>query len=153
MDMLKQWLISLVFAAVAGTLITVISPKGSSEKTLKTVVGIFIISAICSPLTELDPADFTLPAFAQNNSVANEEEMSDYLAQALEAEIFRRISVCAEKMNIGIDDVVIEAEIDEEYCIIIHNILIKIQNHEYESAQKAADALSEELGMPVTLTE
>ncbi len=153
MDMLKQWLISLVFAAVAGTLITVISPKGSTEKTLKTVVGIFMISAICSPLTELDSADFTLPAFAQNNFVANDEEINDYLAKALEAEVIRRISVCAEKMNIGIDDVVIEAETDEDNCIIIHNILIKIQNHEYESAQKAADALSEELGMPVTLTE
>ena len=56
-------------------------------------------------------------------------------------------------MNIDIDNIIIEAETDEEHCIIIHNILKKIQNHEYESAQKAADALSKELGMPVTLTE
>lgn len=153
MDMLKQWLISLVFAAMAGTLISVISPKGSTEKTLKTVVGIFIIAAICSPLTELGATDFTLPVFANNNSVQPEEGMEDYIARALEAEVCSRLSECAERLDMEIDDVVIEAETDENGCIIIHNVLIKIQNCEYESAQKAAEALSEELGMPVTLTE
>lgn len=153
MDMLRQWLISLVFAALAGTLISVISPKGSTEKTLKTVVGIFIIAAICSPLSELESADFSLPVFAQNNSVQIEEDMSDYFAQALEKEVGGRLSECAESLNIEIDDVVIKAETDENSCIIIHEVLIIIQNYEYESAQKAAEALSEELGMPVTLTE
>lgn len=153
MYMLKQWLISLVFAAMAGTLISVISPKGSTEKTLKTVVGIFIIAAICSPLTELETADFTLPVFANNNSVQPEEGMNDYLKRALEAEVCVSLSGCAERLDIEIDDVIISAETDENGCIIIHNVLIKIQNYEYESAQKAADALSEELGMPVTLTE
>lgn len=153
MDMLKQWLISLVFAAMAGTLISVVSPKSSVEKTLKTVVGIFITAAICSPLTELESADFSLPVFASDNLVQSEKEMNDYLAKALEAEVSIRISECAERLGIEIDDVVIEAEADEEGCIIIHNVFIKIQKYEYESAQKAADALSEELGMPVTLTE
>ena len=153
MDMLKQWLISLIFAALAGTLISVVSPKGSSEKTLKTVVGIFIISAICAPLTELEPMDFSLPAFAQNSFVQGEEDMNDYLTMVLETEVCNRLSECAERLNMKIDGVVIEAELDENRCIIIHNILIKIQDCEYESAQKAAGALSEELGMPVTLTE
>lgn len=153
MDMLKQWLISLAFAAMAGTLISVISPKSSVEKTLKTVVGIFIISAICSPLTELESADFSLPVFAESNLVQPEEGINDYLAKALEAEVCSRLSECAKRLNVEIDGVVIEAETDEDGCIIIHKVVIKIQNYEYQSAQKAADALSEELGMPVTLTE
>lgn len=153
MDMLKQWLISLIFAALAGTLISVVSPKGSTEKTLKTVVGIFIIAAICSPLTEIEAADFSLPVFANNSLVQSEEDMNDYITQALEAEVCTRLSECAEKLNIEIDDVVIKVERDDDGCIIIHDVLIKIRNFEYQSAQKAAEALSEELGMPVTLIE
>lgn len=153
MDMLRQWLISLVFAAMAGTLISVVSPKGSGEKALKTVIGIFIIAAICSPLTELESSDFSLPVFAQNDSAYIDEDMNDYLAHALEKEVGSRLSDCAEQLNIEIEDVVIKAETDDNGCIIIHEVLIKIQNYEYESAQKAVGVLSEELGMPVTLTE
>lgn len=152
MDMIKQWIISLIFACAAGTLVSVISPKGSGEKTLRTVVGIFVIAAICAPLSELDADDFTIPAFAYEYSEYNEYGMNEYLTQALEEEISRRISEIVEKNNLSIGDVTVKAENNND-CIIIHNLLIKAQNNEYESAQNAAEILSDELGIPVTLTE
>lgn len=152
MDMIKQWIISLIFACAAGTLISVISPKGSSEKTLRTVVGIFVVAAICAPLSKLDADNFSIPAFAYEDSVAYESEMNGYFANAIEAEIERHILKIVEEKNLSIGELTVEAE-NNNGCIIIHKILVKIQDNEFDAAKEAAEILSGELGIPVTLTE
>ena len=62
-DAFKQWAVSLIICALGGALISLLSPRGSMEKTLRAVIGIFVVSAICTPLLKLKKSDVFLPAF------------------------------------------------------------------------------------------
>ena len=152
MDMLKQWIISLIFACAAGTLVSVISPKGSTEKTLRTIVGIFVIAAVCAPLSEMRTENLTFPVLAHEFSDFSESGMDDYVLKAVENEICRKILEITEKKELPSGEITVKAE-NNDGCIIIHEILIKLQNDGSEAGQKTAELLSKELGIPVTLTE
>lgn len=150
MDALKQWIISLVFSAAAGTLISVISPKGSNDKTVKTVVGIFIIAAVCVPLSEIEASDFSVPAFVQDEIIAD-NSMNDFTVEMLETELFNKASEVASEFGCSIKDVEIQAEYDDENCIIIHEMTVYFINPENEKVTEIAAKIENELGVPVTV--
>lgn len=150
MDALKQWIISLVFSAAAGTLISVISPKGSNDKTVKTVVGIFIIAAVCVPLSEIEASDFSVPAFVRDEIIAD-NSMNDFTVEMLENELFNKASEVASEFGCGIKDVEIQAEYDNENCIIIHEMTVYFINSENEKVTEIAAKIENELGVPVTV--
>ncbi len=150
MDALKQWIISLAFSAAAGTLISVISPKGSNDKTVKTVVGIFIIAAVCVPLSEIEESDFSVPAFVQDKIIAD-NSMNDFTVEMLENELFNKASEVASGFGCGIKDVEIQAEYDDENCIIIHEMTVYFINPENEKVTEIAAEIENELGVPVTV--
>ena len=148
MEGLKQWLISLIFSAAAGALITVISPKGSNDKTLKTVVGIFIISSIFLPLTKMNLSDFSFPAFANELKIEQGEE-GDFVVEMLEEELYKTVSETAEEFNCKISGVEIDAGYDEDNCIIIQEIAVYYTSGETENIQMAAAETEKRLGVPV----
>ena len=148
MEGLKQWLISLIFSAAAGALITVISPKGSNDKTLKTVVGIFIISSIFLPLTKMNLSDFSLPALANELKIEQGEE-GDFVIEMLEEELYKTVSETAEEFNCEINGVEIDAGYDENNCIIIQKIAVYYTSGETENIQMAAAETEKRLGVPV----
>lgn len=148
MEGLKQWLISLIFSAAAGALITVISPKGSNDKTLKTVVGIFIISSIFLPLTKMNLSDFSLPALANELKIEQGEE-GDFVIEMLEEELFETVSETAEEFNCEISGVEIDAGYDEDNCIIIQEIAVYYTSGKTENIQMAAAETEKRLGVPV----
>ncbi len=150
--MLKQWLVSLIFACIAGALVSIISPRGNAEKTLRTVVGIFIIAAICAPLSGLEKTDFSMTAFSPVYYEQDENDLNEYVMKSFEDEISRRILDITEKHNLSVGEITVKAE-NENGCIIIHNIFVNMQKNESETAQYAAEIISDELGIPVTLTE
>lgn len=147
MEGLKQWLVSLVFSSAAGALITVISPKGSNDKTLKTVVGIFIISAVFLPLTKMDISDFSLPAFASEFEIEQGKE-GDFVIEMLEEELFETISETAKSFDCRIKNIYIDAEYDAEKCIIIHKITVYFAAGEAENIMKTAAETEKLLGVP-----
>ena len=148
MEGLKQWLISLIFSAAAGALITVISPKGSNDKTLKTVVGIFIISSIFLPLTKMNLSDFSLPALANELKIEQGEE-GDFVIEMLEEELYKTVSETAEEFNCEISGVEIDAGYDEDNCIIIQEIAVYYTSGKTENIQMAAAETEKRLGVPV----
>lgn len=147
MEELKQWLVSIVFSAAAGAVITVISPKGSNDKTLKTVVGIFIISAVFLPITKMNVSDFSLPAFANGLEIEHGEEIK-LVVDMLEEELFETISETAKSFECGIENVEIDAEYDNEKCIIIHKITVYFTYGEAENILKTATETEKRLGVP-----
>ncbi len=150
MEGLKQWLVSLIFSAAAGALITVISPKGSNDKTLKTVVGIFIISAIFLPLTKMNISDFSLPAFANGVEIEQEKE-AGFVVEMLEEELHKTVSETAEEFNCEISGIEINAEYDEGKCIIIQEITVYFTAGDTENILRAAAETEKRLGVPTVV--
>lgn len=49
METVKQWAMGITVSAVIGTVILVVTPKGSTEKTVRTAVALFLLCAITTP--------------------------------------------------------------------------------------------------------
>lgn len=150
MDVLRQWAMCLIIAAAAGTFATVVSPRGSMDKTIRAVVGIFVVAVICSPLTELKDNGFSVEAFAEydletDNVAALREQLVSACRDAVEAQI----NQAAQELGIAVKSVEADLSVDTENCIIIQNITVGIADDFEEKAELLSEILQEKLGVPV----
>lgn len=150
MDVLRQWALSLIIAAVAGTFAMAISPRGSMDKTVRAVVGIFVVTVICSPLAEIKNSSFSLDAFAEyeletDNVAALQEQLVSACCAAVETEIIQ----AAQELEIAVEAVRAEMNVDAENCIIIHKIVVDIPETYGEKSEHLSEVLKEKLGVPV----
>ncbi len=152
MEVLKQWAICIIFAAVAGAFVMIISPRGATDKTVRAVVGIFIVTAICTPLTMLQESDFVDLAFAWEEAPNdNSEALDEYILSVCKTAVNDTVNETAKEYGIMVEYIAIDAYIDEYNSIIIQNIQIEIQRHGLCSADDFSRKLEENLGAPVTV--
>ncbi|MDR2687196.1 MAG: hypothetical protein LBB75_05540 [Oscillospiraceae bacterium] len=94
MEQLRTWALSVAMAALAGGLVWLLAPKGSVQKALRTLIGVFLLCAFLSPFfTRADIAlDWILPE-TQSAPVlpALEDTLARQLKTAVEEEIGGRI--------------------------------------------------------------
>ncbi len=50
MDVIKQWIICIIFCSLIGSLVNILSPNGGTKRAMKTVVAAFMIAAFLSPI-------------------------------------------------------------------------------------------------------
>lgn len=152
MEYIKDVALCLIFAAAAGTLVTVIVPRGSMDKTVRAVVGIFVVAVICSPLTELDKAETILDAFEvyDEETVENlyTEDMSEYITETLKENITLRIKEIVSEFGADAVSVNTEMSVDENDCINIHKIEVKIKNGNFIDKTRLSETISRNLGVP-----
>ena len=151
METFRQWAFSLIISGIAGTLVSLLSPRGNMEKALRTVIGIFIVSVLCSPLTKLETdADFIGFSVEQN-----EPAMAHSLGRQMEDSCRKTIGIAVKDVasEVGINDFEIETDlyIDDNCCIIIQDIHIVIPSENKASANEFSDKLQKKLGVPVTV--
>ena len=154
MDALKSWAVSLIAAAVAGTFAMIVSPRGSMDKTIRAVIGIFVVAAIFSPLTELKNDGknfFEKEAFAFEEEKEADENLNEYLLSACKNAVNSEIKKAADELNIPSHQSEIEAYVDDENCIIIQSITIQIPAEYIGKAEKLSENAAERIGAPVTV--
>lgn len=100
MEMLKQWIICIIFCSLIGAVVSVISPKGGTQRVMKTVIASFLICAFLSPFLQgaTLETDFELPDFSeyQNN-------LSDVITDAMVSETENQARIETEKLLTSID--------------------------------------------------
>ncbi len=153
MDFLKEWALCLIAAAAAGTLATVIVPRGSMDKTVRAVVGIFVVTVICSPLAGLKESDFTIDVFADSDSVSFDntytEELNSQIINICRETVEKQIKETAAEQNVAVASIEADISVDAENCIIIHKIKVGIDKNEFLSTDLLSEKFSEKLGVPV----
>lgn len=154
MDALKQWAVCLIVSALAGTFVMAVSPKGSMDKTMRAVVGIFVVAAICSPLAELKDADFSLEAMADSYSVdenKNVEAMQEQVISACRRAVENEVKKASEESGAAVSSIRADLSVDAENCIIIHDISVEISECSEKTACLISEKLQQILGVPVTV--
>jgi len=87
MAILRQWLLSLTFAALAGMLVSLLAPKGATQKALRTVAAVFLLAVLFLPAAQLRDIPLTLPQMQENTSPPQEQNLEALLqAQTLQAQ-------------------------------------------------------------------
>ncbi len=150
MDALRQWAVCLIVGSFAGAFVMIVSPRGSMDKTVRAVAGVFVVAALCSPLAQLKNFNFS---FTEEDVTYDENsflpEAEDKLAQLYANAVAQRVNEIAAETGTQAESVDAEVSVDENGCIIIHKISVGIA--EPESAKKLEQTLSEKLGVPVTV--
>lgn len=154
MNELRAWVLCIIAAAAASTFAMAVSPRGAMDKTIRAVAGIFVVAAICTPLAGLLKSDFSLPAFAwinEDSDCGSEEELREYITETCKNAAEREIEETAGQLGIEIEQVTVDMNIDDDNCIIIHNISVKTKDYSSADPLGFAALLSERLGLQVTL--
>lgn len=120
------------------------------EKTLRAVIGIFVVSAVCTPLMNLKKTDSFLSAFiAEANPIIETEDMREQMENVCKNTVGKVIDETLESAGITDYDTAVNMYIDDKYYIIIQNIQIKISNKNTGSASEIQAELQEKLGVEV----
>ena len=120
MDFLRQWAIGLIICGIGATVISLLSPRGTMEKTLRAVIGIFIVSAVCMPLQKLKNADEVLPAFSFDGEAYFNQNLEKQMLEACRETVGKVIDKTAKDMNIAEYDVDADIQMDANCCIVIN---------------------------------
>ncbi len=151
MDFLKNSALCLIAAAAVGTLATVIVPRGSMDKTLRAVIGIFVVAAICSPIAEISETDYVLEAFADSFKIPSDEPYSENMQKQMleifESTIVSNIKETAEELNVDVASINPEISVDENCCINIHKITVTVSNCNLSLKEYLSVKISENLGV------
>ncbi len=157
MEMLKEISFCLMISAAAGTLVTVLVPRGAMDKTVRAVVGIFVVAAICSPFYGIGNGNSVSEAFADFGSYDFDEsyakDMNDALINSFVTALENRLGNFAAERGIRILSLDTDLYVDDEYCINIHKITVTVENCRLYDIEELSREISEELGIPVDVTE
>lgn len=149
MEAFRQWAIGLITCGIGVTVISLLSPRGTMEKTLRAVIGVFIVSAVCVPLAGLKNAGDILPAISLDGEYS--QDLEEQMLNACKSAVGNVIKSRAKELNVTEYDVNADMEVDENYCIIIQNIHIVAYDCKAETAAELETVLQNELGVIVTV--
>lgn len=151
MDSLKQWALCLVIGAAAGTLVMVISPRGATNKTVRAVVGIFIVAVIGVPFADMIKSGCATEVFAAYDYSDGDADMSEFMLESFCESVKKEIQNSARNIGVPLCEVVVEADTDADSCIIIHKITVKIDSEFSDKVSELSDILSKTTGVFVTV--
>jgi len=104
MEQLRAWALSVAMAALAGGLVWLLAPKGSVQKALRALIGVFLLCAFLSPFFMRGGInlDWILPEI-QSAPVppALGDTVSRQLKTAVEEEIAKRIQAVLDGRNLA----------------------------------------------------
>lgn len=141
MEMLKQWIICIIFCSLIGAVVSVISPKGGTQRVMKTVVASFLICAFLSPFLQgvTLESDFELPDFSEYHN-----NLSDVITDTMISEAENQVKNETEKLLISLDvehkEIKAYAGINSENQIYIKHISITLpEKYSYREKQIASN--------------
>lgn len=150
MDFFRQWAVSLIVSAAAVTVVIILTPRGSTDKTVKAVASIFVISVIFTPFTQMKIDFPTLEAAADYNDEIY-CDLNDSMLEACRNAVENALTEKAEEMNVTLEEICINADVNTDGCIIIHKISVTASNADGCDLKELSGALSEAAGVPVTV--
>ncbi len=147
MDGLRQWALCLIVSAAAVTLAVVITPRGSTDKTVRAVAGIFVVSAIFTPLADMS-FDFAAVSATEYADVQS-DDLNDSLLDACRNAAENAILSSAAEQGITVEEICISADINSDGCIIIHGVSVRISSSDAGVIKRLSEIFGNAVGVPV----
>lgn len=149
MDNIKKWIIVILFSALISTIIELMLPNSKTEKTVKTVISLFLICVCITPITS---TLCKIPTCLETNKNTQiDKKLATKIKKQEKKSICENIKQIAaktlEEKNISYTK--LEVNIQDENINDIKSIEIKV--HTKDSTAK--DILKKALGLEVKITE
>ncbi len=126
MEVIKSWALSVTAAAIISAVISFVSPTGTLEKTVNTVIAIFVLLSFLTPFVKIDRNELFSVEVEHINEWIEENKLKKELEfetiSILKNEIITKVnSYINEKMK-SKSEVDVEINISENYDIVIDKI-------------------------------
>lgn len=153
MEVIKQWSLSLIAAAAVSTLILFIAPSGNAEKSVKAVVGIFVVAAVCSPLAGVFSGEEKLAFAFESDYAFDAVAVDEIYKEQIEKEIKSQIEQAAAEFGLRLTNCEAEISSDESGCIIIHKIVVGIDSGNSVDSDEFIRHIENRLGVTVVAAQ
>lgn len=151
MNEFRQWALCLIVTAAAGTFVCAVSPRGTTEKAVRSVVGIFVVVTVCTPLTQLEKTELAKDVFSDSYFMSDSsDDLKEQVLEQCKFSVEEQLAPVAEKHSVTVCSVAMDAYFDEYNSIIIQNIHLDIISENPESAVLFMSEAQEMLGVPIT---
>ncbi len=131
METVKLWVMSICISAIVGAVVLTLCPNGAMEKSVKTVVSIFLISSMLLPLINNEKTNLNFD-ISESEEIGN-GEIDDTVASAFEENLKNEIQNTLEKNNIKVTKIEVSANIDNNE-ITVNKIEITVDEKDVEKA-------------------
>ncbi len=152
MQYLREWLACLTLCSAACTLVYILVPSGAMEKTMKTVISLFIIAAIATPLTGIVKGSVNLDYSENDYAYDYSQQVNDVFISTSEQAVKQKILDAVPELDNGVSEVDVRVTIDGENTVDVEYIHIRL-NSEGLNAEKIKSEIYEKLQLTAEVTQ
>lgn len=146
MSIIHSWAVGMCSAAVIGAVVTALIPSGSLEKSVKTVVSVFLLCCMILPFFKENLASQRYLSTNFDEAIETETALSSEISKETEKYLKLSIKEILQKNGISCDDVIIEMEVKDE-SVKVSSVVIKTT----ADSEKVKSIIKQELGVEATV--
>ncbi len=154
MESIKEAVAALAVSCAVGGILWLAVPSGNMEKTVRTVVGLFICCVAITPFLNAESVDI-YDSFADisfGESVENEELsslVSSQYERALNDEVTRIVDGALEGLGVQTHSISVAAAVQKSGCININSVCIFLEDEYSLLSDAVKNAVEQKTGIPV----
>lgn len=154
-EKINSWAQKIIIVVIICTIIEMILPEGKNKKYIKTVIGIYVVFTIISPIiSELNNSSLDLNKYLEiDNNITIETsttiDTNEYIEEVYKEKIKTDIKTKIEEMDYSVKNIDLEIETEDEqaYGTILKlglSVLPKVQENIQNNIQIEKIVLGEE---------
>ena len=154
METLQSWALCITFSAVGALLVHALVPKGATEKAIRVMISLFLLSAILSPFLSGKGITLTLPDQGTGDLEAQVEAAQEKINLTLVQQARQKIEEAAKLSlaEIGVtEEIQVDMDIAEDSIISITELKVFLSDVQAGRERLIQEALEKKLGCPVTV--
>lgn len=148
MQIIKEWGAGLITISVVAAVIMLLTPKGSSEKHVKTAVSIVLLVTMIRPIVSSkfsDEAVFDPVSFSESadSLPARKADLSEMFAKDLDD----RITDTLKKHSLSVDCVKSYVSVNDNYEVYVNEVVVYLKEEYYDDKETVLMIIKDEYGI------
>lgn len=148
MDAIKTWGLSVIFAVLSGGIFIVLFPNGSLKKIYETIVGVFVVCIMFSPLLNIDKdliKETNVELKGETSIVQNQSEFNKTVVDKFESNVEDIFASRLSAQNISYEKIDVCTFIDDENRINISSVVVYSHCNSERDKQKFINDIKNDL--------
>ncbi len=146
MDGISSWALSISICAVICTIVEVLISDSRLEKTVRFILGVFMVCAVIFPLGSVI-SGFSSISLDESSSIEVDDKLSAQQEELIKSQISMLIEGTLEDMEIYPEKIEVNMDIDENESISLITAEVTLSKEYVESAGAVVEAVMSELGL------
>lgn len=146
MDSIRLWITGISSAAIIGAIVLALAPSGGAEKTVKTMVSVFLVSSIILPISKDKNWSFETDLFAEESGTEAEGSITAAITEQMKTKLATSVKNILLKEGIQVSSVGIDITTRGDE-MSVEKITVALKKESSQRVSEAAQLLEAQLGV------